>query len=80
MQPNSNLNINKSQKIFQLHRIKNNNEITVSTSKENIKNNNSVTNINNNESKILFPFLGKDKTNSNEMYIIIYFSGLLIKI
>ena len=72
----SNSNIKKSKKIFQLNPIKNNNEITGSTSIENIKNSNSVTNINNNESKISFPILGKDKTNSNKMYHNLFYRSI----
>jgi len=72
----SNSNIKKSKKIFQLNPMKNNNEITGSTSIENIKNSNSVTNINNNESKISFPILGKDKTNSNKMYHNLFYRSI----
>ena len=72
----SNSNIKKSKKIFQLNPIKNNNEITGSTSIENIKNSNSVTNINNNESKISFPILGKDKTNSNKMFHNLFYRSI----
>ena len=72
----SNSNIKKSKKIFQLNPIKNNNEITGSTSIENIKNSNSVTNINNNESKISFPILGKDKINSNKMYHNLFYRSI----
>ena len=72
----SNSNIKKSKKIFQLNPMKNNNEITGSTSIENIKNSNSVTNINNNESKISFPILGKDKINSNKMYHNLFYRSI----
>ena len=43
---------------------------------ENIKNSNSVTNINNNESKISFPILGKDKINSNKMYHNLFYRSI----
>ena len=66
---NSNFSIKKSKKFFNFHPIKNNNEITGSTSVEIIKSNleksNSMINMNNSETKFLFPALDKNKINLN---------------
>ena len=66
---NSNFSIKKNKKFFNFHPIKNNNEITGSTSVEIIKSNleksNSMINMNNSETKFLFPALDKNKINLN---------------
>ena len=66
---NSNFSIKKNKKFFNFHPIKNNNEITGSTSIEILKGNldksNSMVNMNNSETKFLFPALDKNKINLN---------------
>ena len=62
---NTNLNtIRKNKKIINFNPSKNNNEITGSTTIENLKNSISVSNINNNETRIMFPILSKNSSNS----------------
>ena len=67
----ANFNINKNKKFTTFHQSKINNEITGSTSIENIKNNfeksNSMININSNETKLFLPGIDKNKTNSNNI-------------